>query len=42
MVVIIDDRFDVWLYNRFNFVKVILYEFFKGIGDINVSFLLKR
>lgn len=42
MVVIIDDRSDVWPTNRANLIKVVPYEFFKGIGDINSSFLPKR
>jgi len=42
MVVIIDDRSDVWPRNRPNLVKVTPYDFFKGIGDINSSFLPKR
>ncbi|KAK4038510.1 hypothetical protein C8A01DRAFT_37565 [Parachaetomium inaequale] len=42
MVVIIDDRSDVWPRNRPNLIKVSPYEFFKGIGDINSSFLPKR
>lgn len=42
MVVIIDDRADVWPYNRPNLIKVNPYDFFKGIGDINSSFLPKR
>ncbi|KAK4185649.1 hypothetical protein QBC35DRAFT_298373 [Podospora australis] len=42
MVVIIDDRSDVWPHNRPNLIKVSPYEFFKGIGDINASFLPKR
>ncbi|KAJ4286193.1 CTD phosphatase Fcp1 [Collariella sp. IMI 366227] len=42
MVVIIDDRSDVWPRNRNNLIKVSPYEFFKGIGDINSSFLPKR
>lgn len=42
MVVIIDDRADVWPMNRANLIKVIPYDFFKGIGDINGSFLPKR
>ncbi|KAK4136121.1 hypothetical protein BT67DRAFT_491349 [Trichocladium antarcticum] len=42
MVVIIDDRSDVWPRNRSNLIKVSPYEFFKGIGDINSSFLPKR
>ncbi|CRK23984.1 hypothetical protein BN1708_018074, partial [Verticillium longisporum] len=35
MVVIIDDRADVWPRNRPNLIKVVPYDFFKGIGDIN-------
>jgi RNA polymerase II subunit A-like phosphatase len=42
MVVIIDDRGDVWPSNRPNLIKVIPYDFFLGIGDINSSFLPKR
>lgn len=42
MVVIIDDRADVWPMNRPNLIKVVPYDFFKGIGDINGSFLPKR
>ncbi|CAM1503588.1 Fc.00g011790.m01.CDS01 [Cosmosporella sp. VM-42] len=42
MVVIIDDRADVWPMNRPNLIKVVPYDFFKGIGDINSSFLPKR
>ncbi|CAI4211690.1 unnamed protein product [Parascedosporium putredinis] len=42
MVAIIDDRSDVWPRNRPNLVKVTPYDFFKGIGDINSSFLPKR
>ncbi|PHH74116.1 hypothetical protein CDD82_5097 [Ophiocordyceps australis] len=42
MVVIIDDRADVWPGNRPNLIKVVPYDFFKGIGDINSSFLPKR
>ncbi|KAG6016324.1 hypothetical protein E4U54_001710 [Claviceps lovelessii] len=42
MVVIIDDRADVWPQNRPNLIKVTPYDFFKGIGDINSSFLPKR
>lgn len=42
MVVIIDDRSDVWPMNRANLIKVVPYDFFKGIGDINSSFLPKR
>jgi RNA polymerase II subunit A-like phosphatase len=42
MVVIIDDRSDVWPKNRSNLIKVHPYDFFLGIGDINSSFLPKR
>ncbi|KAJ0368161.1 hypothetical protein COL154_002913 [Colletotrichum chrysophilum] len=42
MVVIIDDRADVWPRNRPNLIKVVPYDFFRGIGDINSSFLPKR
>lgn len=42
MVVIIDDRADVWPRNRPNLIKVHPYDFFLGIGDINSSFLPKR
>jgi RNA polymerase II subunit A-like phosphatase len=42
MVVIIDDRADVWPKNRPNLIKVHPYDFFVGIGDINSSFLPKR
>ena len=42
MVVIIDDRADVWPRNRLNLIKVHPYDFFLGIGDINSSFLPKR
>lgn len=42
MVVIIDDRADVWPKNRPNLIKVVPYDFFKGVGDINSSFLPKR
>ncbi|CAK9780438.1 hypothetical protein CC85DRAFT_311092 [Cutaneotrichosporon oleaginosum] len=38
MVVIIDDRSDVWGDSP-NLVKVVPYDFFIGIGDINGSFL---
>ena len=41
MVVIIDDRGDVWKWND-NLIKVTPYDFFVGIGDINSSFLPKR
>jgi RNA polymerase II subunit A-like phosphatase len=42
MVVIIDDRADVWPYNRTNLIKVNPFDFWKGTGDINSSFLPKR
>ena len=41
MVVIIDDRGDVWQWSP-NLIKVSPYDFFVGIGDINSSFLPKR
>ena len=41
MVVIIDDRGDVWKWSD-NLVKVTPYDFFVGIGDINASFLPKK
>ncbi|PWY92406.1 hypothetical protein BO70DRAFT_9205 [Aspergillus heteromorphus CBS 117.55] len=41
MVVIIDDRGDVWRWSP-NLIKVSPYEFFVGIGDINSSFLPKK
>lgn len=41
MVVIIDDRGDVWRWNP-NLIKVAPYDFFVGIGDINSSFLPKK
>lgn len=41
MVVIIDDRGDVWQWEA-NLVKVVPYDFFVGIGDINLSFLPKK
>ena len=41
MVVIIDDRGDVWKWSQ-NLIKVTPYDFFVGIGDINSSFLPKR
>ncbi len=41
MVVIIDDRGDVWKWSE-NLVKVTPYDFFVGIGDINSSFLPKK
>ncbi|KZS91631.1 hypothetical protein SISNIDRAFT_456546 [Sistotremastrum niveocremeum HHB9708] len=41
MVVIIDDRADVWEWSP-NLVKVVPYDFFVGIGDINSAFLPKQ
>ncbi|EEQ36088.1 hypothetical protein CLUG_00211 [Clavispora lusitaniae ATCC 42720] len=41
MVVIIDDRGDVWQWEA-NLIKVVPYDFFVGIGDINSSFLPKK
>lgn len=41
MVVIIDDRGDVWQWEN-NLIKVVPYDFFVGIGDINSSFLPKK
>lgn len=41
MVVIIDDRADVWKWNP-NLIKVTPYDFFVGIGDLNSSFLPKK
>ncbi|KAK9764920.1 CTD phosphatase Fcp1 [Basidiobolus ranarum] len=41
MVVIIDDRGDVWEWSP-NLIKVNPYDFFVGIGDINGSFLPKQ
>lgn len=41
MVVIIDDRGDVWNWNE-NLIRVTPYDFFVGIGDINSSFLPKK
>lgn len=40
MVVIIDDRADVWRWSNY-LVRVTPYNFFVGIGDINASFLPK-
>ncbi|KAJ8101493.1 HAD-like domain-containing protein [Lipomyces tetrasporus] len=40
LVTIIDDRGDVWKWSS-NLIKVIPYEFFVGIGDINSGFLPK-
>lgn len=42
MVAIIDDRADVWPMNRSNLIKVVAYDFFPAIGDINASFLPKK
>lgn len=41
MVVIIDDRGDVWRWSP-NLIKVAPYDFFVGIGDINSSFLPQK
>ncbi|KAI9722835.1 MAG: Carboxy-terminal domain (CTD) phosphatase [Chrysothrix sp. TS-e1954] len=41
MVVIIDDRADVWRWSNY-LVRVNPYDFFTGIGDINSSFLPKK
>lgn len=41
MVVIIDDRGDIWRWCS-NLIKVSPYDFFVGIGDINSSFLPKK
>lgn len=41
MVVIIDDRGDVWKWSA-NLVRVTPFDFFVGIGDINASFLPKK
>lgn len=41
MVAIIDDRGDVWQW-ELNLIKVVPYDFFVGIGDINSSFLPKK
>lgn len=41
MVVIIDDRADVWQWSP-NLIKVLAYDFFIGIGDINSGFLPKQ
>ncbi|KAJ7201354.1 hypothetical protein GGX14DRAFT_552029 [Mycena pura] len=40
MVVIIDDRADVWEWSP-NLIKVVPFDFFVGIGDINSAFLPK-
>jgi RNA polymerase II subunit A C-terminal domain phosphatase len=41
MVVIIDDRGDVWQWSA-NLIRVTVFDFFVGIGDINSSFLPKK
>ncbi|OWB57809.1 hypothetical protein B5S28_g3780 [[Candida] boidinii] len=41
MVTIIDDRGDVWDWSP-NLIKVVPYDFFVGIGDINSSFLPRQ
>lgn len=41
MVVIIDDRGDVWKWSA-NLIRVSPFDFFVGIGDINSSFLPKK
>ncbi|AET39639.1 protein serine/threonine phosphatase Ecym_4610 [Eremothecium cymbalariae DBVPG len=41
MVVIIDDRGDVWNWCE-NLIKVVPYDFFVGIGDINSNFLPRQ
>jgi RNA polymerase II subunit A-like phosphatase len=41
MVAVIDDRGDVWKWSN-NLIKVMPYNFFVGIGDINSSFLPQR
>ncbi|KAH3681655.1 hypothetical protein WICPIJ_007381 [Wickerhamomyces pijperi] len=41
MVVIIDDRGDVWNWSD-HLIKVVPFEFFVGIGDINSTFLPKQ
>ncbi|OCK82778.1 hypothetical protein K432DRAFT_348320 [Lepidopterella palustris CBS 459.81] len=41
MVVVIDDRGDIWHWSE-NLVKVRQYNFFLGAGDINASFLPKQ
>ncbi|KAI5284947.1 RNA polymerase II, partial [Ascosphaera acerosa] len=41
MVVVIDDRGDVWKWAK-NLVKVAPFDFFVGIGDINSSYLPKK
>ncbi|CEP61316.1 protein serine/threonine phosphatase LALA0_S03e00144g [Lachancea lanzarotensis] len=41
MVVIIDDRGDVWSWCP-NLIKVVPYDFFVGVGDINSNFLPRQ
>lgn len=41
MVVIIDDRADVWKWSP-NLLRVTAFDFFVGIGDINAGFLPKK
>ncbi|KAL9091292.1 MAG: hypothetical protein Q9165_004926 [Trypethelium subeluteriae] len=41
MVVIMDDRADVWEWSA-NLIRLPAYDFFVGIGDINASFLPKK
>jgi len=41
MVVIIDDRADIWQYSE-HLVRVPVFNFFPGAGDINASFLPKQ
>ncbi|QLG70833.1 hypothetical protein HG535_0A07750 [Zygotorulaspora mrakii] len=41
MVVIIDDRGDVWDWSP-NLIKVVPYNFFVGVGDINSNFLPRQ
>jgi RNA polymerase II subunit A-like phosphatase len=41
MVVIIDDRADIWHYSD-NLIRVPVFNFFPGAGDINASFLPKQ
>lgn len=41
MVVIIDDRGDVWSWCE-NLIKVVPYNFFVGVGDINSNFLPRQ
>lgn len=41
MVLIIDDRGDIWNWSE-NLIKVVPYNFFLGVGDINSNFLPKQ